>query len=188
MDDNAILDLFRERSEDAIVQVQIKYGNYCRSIAYGILSSEEDSEECVNDTYMRAWNSIPPHIPERLSAYLGKITRNLSIDRLRRKGTGKRGGGQFEVALSELEECLPSPSAAGTEEAADSAALSEIINRFLRTLSLEKRTVFIARYWNMRSVSDIASELCTSEAKVKSSLHRLRAGLRAELEMEGYSV
>lgn len=142
MDDNAILDLFRERSEDAIVQVQIKYGNYCRSIAYGILSSEEDSEECVNDTYMRAWNSIPPHIPERLSAYLGKITRNLSIDRLRRKGTGKRGGGQFEVALSELEECLPSPSAAGTEEAADSAALSEIINRFLRTLSLEKRTVF----------------------------------------------
>ena len=114
MDDNAILDLFRERSEDAIVQVQIKYGNYCRSIAYGILSSEEDSEECVNDTYMRAWNSIPPHIPERLSAYLGKITRNLSIDRLRRKGTGKRGGGQFEVALSELEECLPSPSAAGT--------------------------------------------------------------------------
>ena len=151
MDDNAILDLFRERSEDAIVQVQIKYGNYCRSIAYGILSSEEDSEECVNDTYMRAWNSIPPHIPERLSAYLGKITRNLSIDRLRRKGTGKRGGGQFEVALSE-------------------------------------RTVFIARYWNMRSVSDIASELCTSEAKVKSILHRLRAGLRAELEMEGYSV
>ena len=172
MDDNAILDLFRERSEDAIVQVQIKYGNYCRSIAYGILSSEEDSEECVNDTYMRAWNSIPPHIPERLSAYLGKITRNLSIDRLR----------------SELEECLPSPSEAGTEAAADSAALSEIINRFLRTLSFEKRTVFIARYWNMRSVSDIASELCTSEAKVKSILHRLRAGLRAELEMEGYSV
>lgn len=186
MDDKQILDLYWARSERAISETADKYGKYCHYIAYSILHNAEDSEECVNETYLKAWGSIPPGRPNRLSTFLGKITRNLSLNRYKQYTAEKRGGGQVALALDELQECVP--SADRVEQIVDDLALAEILNRFLASLSVETRKIFMRRYWYLSSVKEIASDFSVSESKVKMALMRSRNELRNLLEREGIAV
>ncbi|HIW73746.1 MAG TPA: RNA polymerase sigma factor [Firmicutes bacterium] len=183
MDDRQIVDLFWERSDSAIAESQRKYAGYCFSIAYAILDNREDAHECVNTALLRAWKAIPPARPERLSAFLGKITRNLAMNRRKQAAAGKRGGGQAPLALSELEECLP--DARSTEAEADDRALAETLNRFLAGLPAEKRRLFVRRYWYMQPLASLAAQAGGSESRIKSQLFRLRKQLKAHLETEG---
>lgn len=183
MEDNEIITLYFSRSERAIVETDIKYGHYCKKIAQNILNDMRDTEECVNDTYLQVWNVIPPARPYHFSAFLGKITRNLSINRLKLKKTQKRGGGQYELVYEELTSLVS--SSASIEDALDEKYLLELINNYLGSISLEKRMIFVGRYWYMDSISDIASKLKISESKVKMTLHRTRDGLKQFLEKEG---
>lgn len=183
MDDRQILKLFEERSEAAISETAEKYGRYCHTIAYNILCNEEDTEECVNDTYLKAWEAIPPQVPEKLSAFLGKITRNLALDKYRFYNSAKRGGGQTALALEELQECVP--AAVSTEQAVSDKILVEVLNHFLEELPLEKRRIFMKRYWYLQSIQEIAGELAISESKVKMTLLRTRSKLKQVLEKEG---
>ena len=186
MDDRQIIALYNERSEAALSETATKYGKYCRTIAYNILLNEEDSEECVNDTWLRAWEAIPPQCPERLSAFLGKITRNLALNRYKHNNREKRGGGQTLLVLEELAECVS--GADSTEEAAAEALLVDVLNRFLEGLPAEKRKIFMRRYWYMSSVKEIAEDFGLSESKVKMTLLRLRNKLKQTLEKEGIIV
>lgn len=183
MDDEAIIGLYWARSEQAIARTQEKYGAWCAGIARGILKNGADSEECVNDTWLRAWESMPTQKPERLRAFLGRITRNLALDRLKRYKSQKRGGGQLELTLSELGDCVPS----GDDPArrAGELALREALDRFLDGLNEDARIIFLRRYWYMLSVDEIARGLGVSRSKVKSSLMRSREKLRDMLEREG---
>lgn len=183
MDDRQIIALYNERSEAALSETAKKYGRYCRTIAYNILFNEEDSEECVNDTWMRAWDSIPPQCPERLSAFLGKITRNLALNRYKHNTREKRGGGQTMLVLEELAECVP--GADSTEEAVEETLLVEALNGFLAELPAEKRKLFLRRYWYLSSVKEIATDFGLSESNVKMTLLRLRSKLKQTLEKEG---
>lgn len=183
MEDTKIIDLYWARQETAIVETDKKYGNYCRSIALHILSNMEDSEECVNDTWLRAWDCMPPKRPDILSAFLGKITRNLSISRYRMNRAKKRGSGEPELLLLELEECLP--SAANVEEEVEGKETSEAIDRFLYSVEEESRNVFIRRYFYVDSIKEIADRFEISESKVKSQLFRMRKRLKEHLEKEG---
>jgi len=183
MNDRQIIALYNERSEAALSETAKKYGKYCRSIAYNILYNEEDSEECVNDTWLKAWESIPPQCPERLSAFLGKITRNLALNRYKHKNREKRGGGQTVLVLEELVECVPGLNS--TEEAAEVALLVDVLNRFLEELPAEKRKLFMRRYWYMSSVKELAEDFGLSESNVKMTLLRLRSKLKQTLEKEG---
>lgn len=187
MNDSEILELYRNRDEGAIEQTEIKYGRYCESIAFSILSSVEDSEECANDTYMKAWNSIPPNFPEKLCAYLGKITRNLAIDRLRSINRGKRMGFGYDVSLSELEGCIPTAEDE-IERLLDAEALSSVINSLLKKSTKKNRFIFIARYFECKSISAISAEYGISTSAVKSALMRMRVRLHGELTREGYSL
>lgn len=185
MTDARIIELYFERDERAIGETDRKYGPYCRSIAYNILFSHEDAEESMNDTYLRAWNSMPPERPNILSAFLGKICRRLSIDRWRRDRAEKRGGGEPALALEELEYCIPS----GSGDPADELELRELqrlYERFLTSLPAAERRVFLCRYWYMDPIADIARRFGFTEAKVTSMLHRTRERFRAVLEKEGY--
>lgn len=186
MDDRQIIALYNERSEAALTETANKYGRYCHAIAYNILFDAEDSEECVNDTWLRVWETIPPQCPDNLSAFLGKITRNLAINRYKHNRREKRGGGQMPLVLEELGECIP--GADSTEETAGEALLVEVLNRFLAELSLEKRKIFMRRYWYMSSVKEIAEDFGMSESKVKMTLLRLRSRLKTFLEKEGIPV
>lgn len=186
MDDKSIIDLFFARSERAILLVQEKYTNYLMTVAKNILFSPEDSRECVNDAFMRAWSSIPPHRPERLSAYLAKITRELSIDCLRKQTAEKRGSGEFTRSLDELSECIP--SADSPEISLDAKLLSKEISEYLRTLSETARDIFVWRYYFCDSIKDIAERGGLSETNVRTILSRTRAGLKKHLEKEGYTV
>ena len=186
MDDQQIIRLFWARAEDAIAETAKRYGRYCHAIAYNILRSQEDSEECVNDAWLRAWESIPPHRPERLDAFLGKITRNLALNRWEKAAAGKRGGGQVEVALEELQDCLP--TAENIEQTVDSMALTAALNRFLASLPSETRRIFMQRYWYLRSIKAIAAELGANESKVKMTLLRARGKLKQILEEEGINL
>ena len=183
MDDRQIIALYNERSETALSETANKYGRYCRTIAYNILYNEEDSEECVNDTWMRAWESIPPQCPERLSAFLGKITRNLALNRYKNNTREKRGGGQAVLVLEELAECVPGTDS--TEQAVEEALLVEVLNGFLEELPVEKRKIFMRRYWYLSSVKEIGLDFGMSESNVKMTLLRLREKLRKVLEKEG---
>lgn len=185
MTDEMIVGLYFERNEKAIEETDRAYGRYFYRIAYGILSDEGDSKEIVNDTYMKAWNTIPPERPTLLKAFLARITRQLSINRLEHNNAQKRGGGQYFLALEELKECV---SDNDLTDAAESVALQEALNRFLRSLSPDARRVFIRRYWHIHSVSEIARELRMSESKVKSMLMRTREKLKKHLEKEGFNV
>ena len=183
MDDNEILDLYFARSEQAIVQTDQKYGFYCYSIAKRILSDPLDAEESVNDTYLAAWNSIPPQNPAVLATFLGKITRHLSIDRWRRTRAFKRGGGQMELALEELKDCV---SGAGTlENDLIRRETLGAVNRFLGQLSVVERNVFLCRYWYLESSQEIAEHSGFSQTKVRSMLHRIRGRLDTYMEKEG---
>lgn len=184
MEDQKIIDLYWQRSEQAIAETDRKYGGYCYAIAYNILSNREDSEESVSDTYMAAWRSMPPKKPGILSAFLGKITRHLSIDRWRRRTADKRGGGETVLALEELENCVSGSES--VEDAMQRRELTILINRFLDSLSEAERRVFLSRYWYVDSIQDIADTFGFSAAKVNSMLYRTREKLRRVLQKEGY--
>lgn len=186
MDDNKIVDLYWERSEKAIAETSTKCGRYCHYIAYNILQNYEDSEECVNDTYIKAWNSMPSHRPNRLSTFLGKITRNLSLNRYEKNTSQKRGAGQMPLVLDELQECVPSFSS--VEKAIDDITLKDVLNKFLSKMALENRIIFMQRYWYMCSIKEIASEHKYSESKVKMILFRARNDLKLFLEKEGIEL
>ena len=179
MNDSQILELYFRRSEQAITETAARYGAYCHTIAYNILGSAQDSEECVNDTYYTAWNQIPPQRPGCFSAYLGKLTRNLSIDRFRKNHAAKRGGGQLSLAIDELDRTLADPR--DPEETVLRSELTETINAFLRTLPDTERRVCICRYFYLDSLPDIARQFGFSTPKVKSMLHRTRNKLKTYL-------
>ena len=183
MDDRQIIALYNERSEAALSETAKKYGRYCRSIAYNILSNEEDCEECVNDTWLKAWEAIPPQCPDSLPAFLGRITRNLALNRYKHNTREKRGGGQTPLVLEELADCIPGGSNA--ETAAEEALLVEVLNRFLEGLPVQKRKIFLRRYWYMSSVKEIAADFGLSESNVKMTLLRTRSKLKQTLEKEG---
>ena len=184
MEDRRIVDLYWQRSEDAISETASKYGKYLHSIAYQILSNAQDAEECVNDTYAGAWDAMPPHRPAVLSTFLGKITRRISVDVWRKYSAEKRGSGEMALVLDELEESVSGNG--GVEEETERRELTEKINEFLRLLPETERQVFLWRYWYVDSVSSIAKQFGFSESKVTSMLHRTRVKLRAMLEEEGY--
>lgn len=186
MKDREIIDLYWERKETAISATAEKYGKYCHSISYNILHNHEDAEECVNDTYLGAWKSIPPQRPECLSAYLGKITRNFSLNYFKQYTAEKRGGGQTEAVLSELEDCIPAET--DVEQAIDEMILVKSINRFLREQPEQKRNIFIRRYWYLCPIRDIAENYGMSESKVASLLFRMRNKLKTHLEKEGITL
>lgn len=186
MDDKQIIDLYWERSENAISETERKYGKYCRCIAFNILQNDEDSEECVNDTYLRAWNSIPPHRPSVLKTFLGKITRNLSLDKYEQLNAAKRNSGQMPLIFDEIGECLPSSDSA--ENIIEEMALTEILNRFLSSLPSEQRKIFMRRYWYLSPIKEISTDYGISESKVKMSLHRSRNKLKNLLEKESISI
>ncbi len=186
MEDLKIIELFFDRKEYAVAETERKYGRYLLKIAYNILFDTEDSEECVNDTYMKAWNTIPPQKPKVLSTFLGKITRHLAIDVFRRKHAEKRGNSEFALSLSELDECIPDSFSAEAEF--EQKELYENINRFLVSLSKENRDIFVCRYFYSDSIKDIASFFGTSETKIKSSLFRSRKILKEQLLKEGFDL
>lgn len=185
MEDGQIIELYWNRDQRAIRETDGKYGKLLHGIAWNLLRSREDSEECVNDTYLRVWEAIPPARPGAFRIWLGRITRNLSLDRWKSRRAEKRGGGA-EVLLGELEDCLPAP--AGTGRPVEDGELAELLSAFLRGLSREGRAMFLRRYWYGESVAEVALALGCGEEKVKSSLFRSRKALRAYLEKEGITV
>ena len=182
MEDARIVDLYWARSERAIGETSTKYGKYCYSIAYGILTNAEDADESVNDTYLKAWDSIPPHRPTVLSAFLGKITRRISIDKWRSRNAGKRGNGEIVLALDELSECVPSTNS--VENAVEMAELEQVIDSFVMSLPAVERRVFICRYWYLDSVNEICQQFSFSHGKVTMMLHRTRGKLLLYLKKE----
>lgn len=186
MQDEKILDLYWERNESAIYETEQKYGRYLTKIAYNILADMEDSKESVNDTYLGAWNSMPPHKPEILSAYLVKITRRISIDIFRKRNRKKRQISEYTISLEELGDCVSAGDT--TEQEVDVQLLAEAINEFLRGVSADARNTFIGRYYFMDSVKEIAGYCGMSEGKVKTLLYRTRCGLKAYLEKEGLDL
>lgn len=186
MEDKQIVALYWQRSERAIEETAEKYGKYCHTIAYNILLNHEDAEESVNDTYMGAWKSIPPNRPDILSAFLGKITRNISLNRWRHKSAEKRGGGQVMVALDELLECIPAGEK--PEEQIEAMELAKIIDSFLAGLKAEERRVFVCRYWYLDPIAEICKQFGYGESKVKSMLLRTRGKLLKYLEKEGIFI
>ena len=183
VEDEKIVELYWARSEDAIKQTDIKYGSYCRRIAMNILSSELDAEECVNDAYLRAWEAIPPHRPERLSAFLGKITRNISLNRYARDHAQRRVP-TVEAVYEELSELIPDTA----ESIDDERELAEAINHFLASLPQKSRIIFIQRYWYLCSVKEIAKNRGLTESNVKVILMRTRKMFKEYLTKEGITV
>lgn len=183
MEDAHIVDLYWARSEAAVAETAKKYGAYCYSIAHAILTNPEDAEESVNDTWLDAWNSMPPHRPAILATFLGKITRRIAIDKWRARSAEKRGGGEMALALSELADCVPSGKTV-EQEVADTE-LEAAINRFVLSLPLTRRRVFLCRYWYLDSIAAIAKQFGLSQSSVKVMLHRTRKALRTFLEREG---
>jgi len=186
MEDEAIVRLYWQRDEGAIRETREKYGAYLGKIAWQILANREDSEESVSDTYLRAWDSMPPQKPAALSTYLGRLTRQLSIDVYRRKHRAKREGSEYALSLTELEDCVSGGDSTGEE--VDLHLLAEALGRYLQGLSPEARTVFLGRYYFMDPLREIAASHGFTEGKVKSLLYRTRQGLREHLVKEGFSV
>lgn len=186
MEDEKIIELYWKRDEEALRQTNQKYGSFCYYIAQNILKNEEDSKECVNDTWFKTWTVIPPKRPEFFQSFLGKITRNLSLDRYRKRRASKRGGGNADAIYEELESCIAD---AGTEDTrTDAIVITDALNQFLTGLSKDARIIFVRRYWYADSVLQIAQRYHMSESKVKSSLMRSRNKLKAFLEKEGIIV
>lgn len=183
MEDSKIIELYFKRSEQAIRESQDKYGRQCGIIAFNILHSKEESEECVNDTWLKAWNSIPPKKPNRLAVFLGRISRNLAIDRYRKQRREKRGGGEIAVCLDELAECV------GYEETfPEDVSLTELLKSFLAEQTPQAKEIFLLRYWYVFGINDIAQRLKLTEGAVKMSLYRTRTALRLYLENEGFDI
>lgn len=184
MEDHEIIGLYWERSEEALAATAEKYGAYCRAIAYNILRSDADAEECVNDAYFGAWNAIPPGKPENLAAFLGKLTRNSALNRWKQARAKKRWAGQTELALSELEDCVP--AVVSVEQSVEDGVLTAALNSFLYAQTQPKRNIFIRRYWYLSPIRDIAKEYGMSQSKVKSMLFRMRGELKTFLEKEDF--
>lgn len=184
MDDKSIVELYWQRSENAISETDHKYGSYCFRIAYNVLANREDAEESVSDTYLAAWNKLPPHRPSILSTFLGKITRNISISRWRAQSAGKRGGGEILLALEELEDCVDGKQ--NVERTCETRELTRVLNQFLDTLPEMQRNIFLRRYWFLDPIGDIAESFGFTQSKVTSMLHRTRGKLRKQLEKEGF--
>ena len=185
MEDSQIIDLYFQRNEAAIEETATKYGVFCHGIALNILSINADADECVNDTYLRAWNAIPPQKPDKLGAWLGKIVRNVAYDLWKKNHRQKRYAGMDQL-LNELEDCIPSPLT--VECAIEEQELTEIINAWLASLSKTDRILFLRRYWNGETVAKLAQESGTSAANMAKQMYRLRQDLRTRLETEGYSL
>jgi len=181
MEDRAIVDLYWSRDPEAIRQTGEKYGNYCWTVARNILADSRDAEECVNDTWLNAWNAMPDDRPGLLAPFLGKITRNLAFNRYRSGRAEKRGGGELPLVLDELAECV-SPS--DTLQAVEAAELGAAVDRFLRTLPKRDRGVFLRRYWFAEPMAAIAERYGMREATVRTQLFRIREKLRRYLEKE----
>lgn len=183
MQDSQILDLYWDRNEQAITETQRSYGSYCHSIAFHILYDHDDADECVNDTWLRAWNAIPPQRPGKLALFLGTITRNLSLDRWKGKHAMKRGSGEMTLALDELAECVPDRNS--TEDAVEAAELERLLNEFLHTLPERECNVFLRRYWYVEEYRDIAKKYGMNLNTVRTTLFRTRSKLKSFLEKEG---
>ncbi len=186
MNDKKIIELYNSRDESAITHTDKKYGSYLKKISYNIVYDLEDAKECVNDTYLKAWNSIPPKKPNILSVFLARITRFVSVDCLRKKTAERRGSGEYELSLSELSEIV-----SGTDDTENSAIQNEMvrsIDAFLQKLSEKACDMFVMRYFYGDSVRDIANFCACSESKVKTTLHRTRKDLKDYLEKEGYTI
>ena len=186
MDDNVIVQLYWDRNKQAIDETSSKYGPYCTSIAMNILHNHEDAEECVNDTYLNTWNSIPPHKPNTLSTFLGKIVRNLSFNRYKSIHTAKRGGYEFPLILDELSEIVSDNVSA--EDEVIKKELIATFNDFLDSLSEEKRYIFIRRYWYSDSIAAIAEKSRRTENSISVELSRIRKKLRNYLTERGYDL
>ena len=186
MKDEQIVGLYWDRNEDAIRQTQLKYGSYLSKVADNILGNLEDSQECVNDTYLAAWNSMPTNRPNVLSTYLGKIIRQISIDVYRKKNRQKRYASQYAISLDELGDAFSDGST--PDEVLDAKLLDEVINRFVCTLSDEAQKAFVGRYYFFDSLKEIAGYCGMKESKMKSLLYRTRQQLKEYLLKEGFHV
>lgn len=186
MDDTQIVELYLLRDEAAIERTAEKYGSRLRTLAYGILTDRQAAEECENDTYMQAWNSIPPHEPrDYLYAFLARISRHIALNFCRDRSRLKRSAFITELS-AEMEECIPAPDDTGRRT--DDMALAAALNAFLGELNEEKRSIFVRRYWYLDSIADISERFALSESKVKTTLFRCRNRLREHLEKEGYTL
>ena len=183
MNDEQIIQMFFTRNEDAIRQTDGRYGAKLTRLSENIVGSREDAQECVNDTWLKAWNTIPPQKPQHLAAYLGRLTRNASIDCMRTRTRKQRGGHETELVLEELQDCIA--HSANVEREIEGRELTAAINAFLGTLSAFDRNVFVCRYWYLDPVRDIAKAAHASESRIKSILFRLRKKLRKYLTEEG---
>lgn len=186
MDDHGIIQLYWDRDDQAIRATSEKYGHYCKAIARNILRREEDVEECVNDTYLNAWNAMPTYWPEQLPAFLGKITRTLSFNRYRRDHSKKRGGGEFALVLDELADCVSDVDT--VERIMDRQELIKALNVFTRDLPPKKRNLFVRRYWFADSVAEIARDNGMLPGTVSKTLERTRRQLRAYLAERGFEL
>ena len=184
MDDKNIVELFWQRNELAITKTEEMYGAYLQAISFRILGNHSDAEECVNDTYNAAWNSIPPHKPAVLSTYLGKLTRRISLKILRSRSTQKRGSNEVTLSLDELSECIPAGYC--LDDAIELKELTNTINSFLASLPVIERRVFVLRYWHALPIASICKKLGFSKSKVQSMLHRTRFKLKNQHKKEGY--
>jgi len=186
MQDERIVELYWLRNEDAISASSQQYGHYCTSIALRILDNAECSEECVNDTWLNAWNAMPPQRPAVLRTFLGAITRNLSLNKVRDLSREKRGGGQAVLVLDELQECIPGTDS--PERDVEDQEITAAIDRWLTTLPKENRVAFMRRYWFCDSITEIATRMSWSESKTSSLLRRLRISLKEHLEQEDITL
>lgn len=183
MNDQKIIEMLFARSEAALTHLKNKFEKYCHTIAYNVLGNDFDAQECVNDTYLRVWNSIPPDQPKNLSVYLGHVTRNISIDRMRKNNAKKRNS-SADLVLDELSEIITDE----TRDFSDTLFIKQAINSFLNKLSTKDRRIFVQRYWYAYSVKTIADNICRDENYVSVKLHRLRADFKKHLEKEGIEI
>ncbi|MBO4460582.1 MAG: sigma-70 family RNA polymerase sigma factor [Clostridiales bacterium] len=186
MTDVDIISLYWDRNEDAILETSRKYGNYCYTIAYNILYNNEDSEECVNDTYNKAWNTMPPQRPSLLSAFLGKITRNISLNRYKENNAQKRSGNRFAVVLDELAELASQDP--GPEENVIEGELTKAVNSFLASLPKDKRVMFVRRYFYADDIGAIAKRMNVPENNVSVALRRIRIKMQEYLTERGFEL
>lgn len=185
MNDSKIIDLFFERSEQAITELSEKYSKTCHKIAFNILGSDADAQECVNDAFLGIWNSIPPECPEQLSAYVYRVVRNISLKK-HRSNTAKKRNSYYDMALDEIEGCLPSDFSIENEFNAE--ILSNEINMFLTTLTKDNRIIFVKRYWLGEKISEIAKDFNTTAHNITVKLSRTRKALKKHLNEKGYNL
>lgn len=185
MDDSKIIELFFERQEQAIIELSNKYGSVCSKVAFNILNNKQDTEECVSDAYLGAWNTIPPQTPNPLLSYVCRIVRNLAIKKYHANTAAKRNS-IYDVALDELENCFP--SSVSVEDDFNVIETARIIDEFLATLNQKNRIMFVRRYWHSDSIDDLAKLFQTSNHNISVRLSRTREKLKKYLIKEGVSL